>query len=304
MGGLVASVLVSAVLKAGYTAAGIAFTPSAEAQFVQFDVLFTNMANTLHGLLIIFGADFFGQPAHRPLTVLALLNAAIVGVVVWLLWRSRRDEALVKKPQALWLRFVLLLAVGVLLVVTVSTISVGTSTYRYLVLLPYLAVLTLVLAPLGARRQKVVGVALLVSAVMSVGMMVVRPAVVIPGPVINRGNTDNFQLIAALEKRQLTKGYGQYWDASINTYLSGNRLTAVPVICGATDQTRPLRWLVAESQFTKPASRSFIVYDPLYADQGMCPPVKLIKQFGTPVEQFTVANKTVLVYDRDVLAGQ
>lgn len=283
-------------------AAGISLPSGAPAAFVPFEKLPDSITAALHSLFIIFGADFWGKTITKPLTIMYLCNAFVLGALLWGVAHWLR-QAGGKKMQDTrrWICFFAATFAGSLALYAVSTMSIGTSTYRYLILLPFIGLVLLpaVIANSTERARRLITALLLAAVLLNVGAFTLRPRAVI-GTVVNQANADNYAVLRVLTAHHLTKGYANYWDANINSYLSKGTIDVVPVICDS-QAYKPLRWLDTESQITKQSSRSFLILNPQFIGQGLCDAHTTATILGTPQETITVNSTRILIYGHDVL---
>lgn len=72
-------------------------------------------------------------------------------------------------------------------------------------------------------------------------------------------NKQNYQLIDYLKANELDFGFGSYWEANINTYLSGESIIIRPVFI-THGQMTPMRWTSALSWYeTSSVNKYFII---------------------------------------------
>jgi hypothetical protein len=195
-----------------------------------------------------------------------------------------------------WCVVVALLPLCCLLVYASTDQSLVPGTTRYVVMaLPECAVLLGVLARSMTRRQ-MAALGLLVAC--GVGLSVrdtVRAARDTTG--VNP-NQAELRLVETVQDRGLVRGYGDFWNANIVTYLSGYTLDVVPVGCRDT-RTESFVWFVDSTRFRSRAPRSFYVSEER-PGLGTCPLDQVLAQFGPPIDQITVGAREILVYDYDI----
>jgi hypothetical protein len=73
-----------------------------------------------------------------------------------------------------------------------------------------------------------------------------------------RPNTQEFATIDFLSAHNLTYGYGDYWDASIYTYLSQENVTILPVLF-TNDSITPYKWLTCERWYQSRPDSYFVI---------------------------------------------
>ncbi len=242
-------------------------------------------------VLVLFGADFLGQPFRSVTTVEALVHLASVVLAVWAVWIAARgffrDSDLVNA----------LLAVGLVINLTgflVSTRVVNISSAREIAaVLPLGAVLAarLLSARLAAARLiPLLLVGLLGYAAILGQEVTARPA---PNPAQ--------QLADWLVARHFHDGLAGYWQASVTTLSSRGRVQVSPV-CGTGRRLALDPWEINTSWYD-PARRyaNFLVIGGI----GSCgnPSEAQAKAvFGPPAQTYQVGEFKVLVWPENLLA--
>jgi hypothetical protein len=269
--------------------------------------------SSLHGYLIAYGADFFGQPVFRLETLVAAINASILGFILYKVFCLRHA---IKRPNIhslslprLWLAFFACLMALVFLVYTSSTLAAADS-YRFFIVSIYASV-TFIVAILSLSKHaamKFIVSTLLVAGTLFNLHTVTLTKNVAEQPYVagNVGNTVNSYIINVIRSTGLEKGYGSYWHGNINTYLSNGRITFLPTLC-ENGETLQFHWLIDGGDFDRPANRTFYLIDP---DIPLPPPIwpptcnekELKAQFGEPEQTLKLHNKTILVFDYDLLS--
>ena len=259
------------------------------------------------GVLLLYGADFFGQPTVAA-TILALLHLAGVVLVAWALARALRaflDAEMVL--QVLTAAFVLLLAAYV-----TSGAAVELSRTREIVgVLPIGAVLAgrlvagglvarLAAARLAAARRAgrwLVPAGIAVVACYAGGAVYEAAQPPVPGP--------NQMVASWLRAHHLTSGIAGYWEANIITADSAGQVQ-VGAVCRAGRKVRVLAWEAKKSVYDRRRREaSFFIYSPLDARSAPFDspsPAEARATFGPPAETFQVAGDTVLVWPTNLLA--
>ena len=246
------------------------------------------------GGLQLFEADVISNGLSlRPGPVLNLAVLACVLLYPVALWRRR--VSLREEP---WKWFFGLYALLVPAVYVFSDQAGDLASARYLVLLPFLFVLVIGLgldALTGPRLRTgalaLVATALAANLAGTVDDYLDRPG----GP-----NRLNARIVDVARQNGLTKGYADYWQSNINTYLSHDRIDFIQVQCERS-RLVPHRWLTDDGVYAKPATRTFYLWEGEGIGSG-CPYDELIQQFGEPAEQLPVVDGVrLLVYDYDLL---
>lgn len=231
-------------------------------------------------VLVLFGADFFGQPSLIG-TVLALLHLAAVAVAALALvggilgFFSRLDLT----GQVLVAGTLIMLGAGVF-----STHVPNPSfAHEIAVVLPFCAVLSgrLLAGPLiRARLEPVLAVGL----AAYLGALCYA-ATGVPAPAQNQAVAD--WLVA----HHLTEGLAGYWEADSVTFDSGGRVTVAPLALGTT---AIYRW-EAKAAWFDPRSRyaNFFVAK---APSTAAPP-----GFGPPAQTYHYQEYTIMVWHKNLL---
>ena len=292
------------------------------------------------GVLLLFGADFFGQPTVAA-TALALLHLAGVVLVAWALARALRtflDAEMVL--QVLTVAFVLLLAAyvtsGVAIELTrtreiVGVLPIGAVLAGRLVagrLVARLAAARLAAARLAAGRLAAgrLAAARVAAARVAAGRpaasRLARPAsrwLVAAGVALvacyaggavyeaaQLPGPDPNQVVASwLQAHHLTSGIAGYWEANSITADSAGQVQ-VGAVCRAGRKVRVLAWEAKKSLYDRRRrDASFFVYSPLDArsDPFDSPSsAEARATFGPPAQTYQVAGDTVLVWPTNLLA--
>lgn len=274
----------------GFEAAG------GDVAFISLTQVWPHLELLIQGTLTIFRADFFSKRLIGFASVHALLGLAVVLAVVafpFLTWRG-------KEHGVPWRWFFGLIPAFTAAVFVFSNQTVDLGSSRFLVLVPFLAVLLVALILQGAnpRVRRLGGAILLLAAVTNLSSSARSFSRPPAGP-----NSANYVTIDAARMSGLSKGYAEYWSSNINTYLSGDRIDFIQVECAAPPRLSPFAWLTDDAILRKPASRSFYLYDAANFG-GACNRDDVIRQFGLPAEVRPInATRELLVYDYDLAAN-
>ena len=266
--------------------------------FVAFSDFGNNLMNALHSLLYIFGINFFGQPVASAETVASFICAVVLIVtIVTSIERLRSPDA---QPELTVLCALFWFAV---IAYAVSSFNLGTvQTFRYLAIVPFLAIpiLSVRLSLLGLSRVSRIA---LVSAtgfaaavcigVNGLGSVSAAAATMIGW---SNNNTYNLQLTDALKSAGVSKGYAEYWNSHINTYLSGGNVSIQPVLCdGGT--TVPYQAFVDYDALVKPSTKSFYMFVP---KAPLCTEAQVQSQFGEPSKRLNLSGNEIWIYNYDI----
>ncbi len=245
---------------------------------------------TFQGLLLLFGADFFGQTAGLT-AALAGLHLAGLALAAWAtcaaLRRFGEADLATQLP-----------AVAIVLTLTAYLFGIRAedifSTRDITALLPFGAVLAgrlLAGRLVTARLLPALGV-ILMAYVISLGQVVAQP----PAP------PDSARLAGWLADHHLTYGLAGYWDANVTTLATGGRIQLLSVLASGGQITGDY-WEVRTSWYDPRAHyANFIVLVPPPAGFGRYPTVASVRRtFGQPAQVYYVGQYTILVWDKNLL---
>jgi hypothetical protein len=244
------------------------------------------------GLLLLFGADFFGSNLGM-VAMFAMLHGLGLGLAGWAACLAARQFAGRRDLVAQ----LLVAGVAVNLAGYVSSTRAVDihSTREIAAVLPFGAVLT---ARLLARRLDAAGVvpALLIALtgyLACLGREMAQPAQPAQGQ----------QLASWLAAHQLYYGLAGYWQAASTTLASGGRVDVVPVQSGHGTVSRG-GW-EADTAWYDPGlhTATFVVLPP--GAPGLADPWSSDVQaaFGQPARIYAAGPYTVLVWNRNLLEG-
>ncbi len=290
------------------TTAGIVIIPQ-PAIFVAYGQLFSQVATAIQSVLIIFGADITGRVVLNFVTIVYLLNLFLLAIVSFQVVKNLRlrftDKSLEKNDSQLWMSFLAFVIVFALAVYTFSNQAINIETYRYLIIVPFVAVilLSMGIGQWSKTLRSIISIVLVISIIgnISVSVATAKGHDLILISNTDKGNYQNFDLIRALEAKGLSKGYAQYWDANINAYLSKGKLVILPIVCTPSNTSEPYDWFINASLLKKPSARTFLITDiGNVPSSPMCSSESLSLQFGTSTSSFMIDSYKVYVYNYDI----
>jgi hypothetical protein len=293
LGAALISVPVSLLLVGVASGLGGFATVPLQASFARVDELPGNAALALEGVLVLFGANFFGQPIASPGTLLLLVHLTGVAFVAltcrWVLraWREGREPDRVTQ--------VLLVGMAVdVAAYLFSNQAIDLRTSRYLI--PFLAFGAVLAGRVGADRLwagrlRAAGAAIGVAYVLLTAVSLRTP----PAP------SPEAELGAFLQRHHLQYGVAAYWQASTVTVQSGGRVRVRAVLA-----THPLPTAYAwesEGSWYDPSlpgnDARFVVRDTL--DPRSVDRAAIETAFGAPAEEYRVGRYEVFVWHRNLL---
>ena len=243
---------------------------------------------TVYNVLILFGADFIGQPMGIS-AIFALLHLVGVALGFGALWLGLRGffTRMDRVNQALVAGTVFILVAGTFGLYSGAVIGA----HDIIPVLPFCAVLAgRLLGPrLAALRLEPVLAAGLVVMLAALGYNDIQPKAVPPST----------QLAGWLEAHHLTMGLGGYWESNITTLDSGGRVRVVSTVNnGTTAQAYE-----SSAEWFNPAryQANFIVSYSRSTDPSPVKPSVVRAWYGTPAHVYHFEDYTIMVYDYNLL---
>jgi hypothetical protein len=300
-------VILSKILTIIGKSAGIIINTDAESIYVTFESIINNILTSFHGMFYMFGADFPGREVGNIVTFGMMLNAALLVLTIYAAVRFKklfRIKRLIDAPLAkLWALFFILVLSTVFAVYTSSSL-VSLGGYRFYLLFAWLAATYLSIA-MGAvkNRQVAIGVSilLLLATLFNLAYTVVGQSTKgQPEVMANRKNQVNYALVEKLDQLGLNKGYANFWQANINTYLSSGKILFLSVTCTENGQTTPFKWLTTSSRLEKHSDNSFYLLDPYIAGIKTCTQEDVVRQFNEPESTVDLGGRTLMIFNYDI----
>jgi hypothetical protein len=263
------------------------------ASFAPIEDMPRNVALTVEGILLLFGANFFGQPLVSVDTLSILVHvlglAFVLLAIRWAVRSWRQGEEQDRVTQVLLVAMALDVAAHLF-----SNQAIDLMTSRYLI--PFLAFGAVLAGRVGADRllagrwrTAAAGVAL--AYVLFLGLSLRTPA----------APTPEVELASFLEQHHLTYGVAAYWQASTVTVQSGGKVRVRAVRDGHPSPSAYI-W-EAEAFWYDPRlagnDARFVVRDTL--DSRSVDRSTVEAAFGTPTSIYEVGQYEVLVWDRNLL---
>jgi hypothetical protein len=274
------------------------YMPAPAAQVAQAGTIVRNTGITAQGLLLLGGADFLGlrltvSTAFTMLHVVGVgLAACGTGLAVWRFWR---DRDLITQ----------LLVVGIAINLAVYLLSTKansvTQTREIAAVLPFSAVLAgrMLAGPLLSGWLKAARIAPILLIVL-LGYLAGLAHEVSQPPVA----AQNSSLTSWLVARHLHTGLSGYWESNVVTLTSGDRVQ-IRTVSSSRGRLTPST-LESKAQWYDPArsSANFVVLFPGVAGYpGYTSERAVLATFGPPARTYHVGAYTVLVWNRNLLAG-
>lgn len=118
----------------------------------------------------------------------------------------------------------------------------------------------------------------------------------------------NLLIIKTVQENGLNYGYTSYWNAGINTFLSGSTTQLIQVAC-VNHQIKAFKWLAAQSWFDSNSyhGKTFLMIDyggSLTPEIESCNLTDITKQFGKPAKTVAIPypneNLSLIIFDYDI----
>jgi hypothetical protein len=245
---------------------------------------------TVYNLLILFGADFFGQQTVVGV-ILALLHLTGVALALWGLLIGLSGffgRAADRVTQVLVAGTVIILAAGIF----GNYMSKIVGAHEIVTVLPFCAVLAGRLLGGGLVKARLVPV-LAVGLACYLGALAYNDTQPVQAPL-------HADLADWLEAHHLTTGLAPYWESNITSLNSGGRVRLAPLKPGGAS-ANPYE---SDSAWYNPAvSRAnFVVtVSAPPSDASLVTPAQVHAQFGPPARTYHFKEYTVMVYDYNLL---
>lgn len=308
LGGALFSLLVSRGVSSIAARVGL-FTPQGSSvTIIPLSHLVGEFITTVDEMTTIFGVNISGVRILSMSGVASILNLAIIIVVaVWFaifVYRHRKRQLDFEGRQSSPFIFLSLFFGALYILVFIACLLNGEDDYRYFVMSVYLLAM-LAAFVVGTLRKRALAFTVLVWAAICINL---ATSVFALTPMQkanasgNKANAANYALIEKIKMLGLSKGYVNYWDGNINTYLSDGSIKFLPVTCVNNRTTKLLYLLVDTNLFSQPASRSFYIVDPRLTSPPNCPERQVVAQFGKPQQVVYLQGKTILIYNYDLIS--
>ena len=286
----VASFALAHLIVSGIHAAGGFYLPGPKngLGFAPISALPAQSWDTVYNVLILFGADFIGQPMGIS-AAFALLHLVGVALGFGALWMGVRGffTRMDRVNQTLVAGTIFILIAGAFGLYSGAVIGA----HDIIPVLPFCAVLAgrLFGPRLVALRLEPVLAAGLIVMLAALGYNDIQPKAVPPST----------QLTAWLEDHHLTSGLGGYWESNITTLDSGGRVRVVSTVNNGTT-AQPYE---SSAEWFNPAKyqANFIVSYSASTDPSPVKPSVVRAWYGPPAHVYHFEDYTIMVYDYNLL---
>lgn len=292
------------------------------ATFAPIKTIPASLSLTWHGLIDTLNVDFWGWPIVNRVTKLIDLSF-VVGVVL-----LHFNRGVLRSLRSNLLHQLLILQVFFtigLFAFSTNSVGVGLSFTHYFVIIPFYLALIAALAIASREKSRftnniiLAGIGLLI--IVSIGQNYVlytdrnsNPANSYSMPVPleandigppNYHNSVNLLIAKVAVDNGLTKGYTDYWSASINTYFTHGKVQFLQAWCGTDNKVEPYDQLLDTRTLYLPAKSTFFLYNNMASisssDAWCGGPTHLLDQFGPPAKIIPVTSGiSFYVYNYDI----
>lgn len=311
VGVLLAGLVLTKIYGLLFARLGVRLLPNGASAIIPAGQLFANVQNAIGAFFANFNGNLFG--ADFRVVSLKLLVPLLSGVVLACLALAALAHSLKHSLSKVFALRTLLAGVAVALVLTITLTPIGSTPFtedlngRYFLLLPPLLAPLMTEYMLHLSKSKGSRAARLIAAALCAGLLVMV-ALNTYGATLGAlhrkktvGNSVNYGIVNAIEGAGYTKGYADYWQGPINTYLSNNRVHFLQTSC--TDGIiSPYHWLVNDADFSLKAARTFYILDPSLTNPSSCSLQNISQHYGAPQRVITYQGRSILLYDYDILA--
>lgn len=250
---------------------------------LEFSKIGSNVSLTIQGYLQLFGAFFFGGSPTSPRTLIVMLHllglAAFIFVITRTIKRIKSNET--GRLEQILLSIIFINTAEYLL----SNMPIDLNTTRYL--LPSFIAGAVLVGKYGLtdsllKYNKIITASSLVYAITFF-------------QIVHIDKRMHDQLKNELIAKNLSHGYGMYWDSSAVTVLSGEKVRIRPIL-NNNSRLESMEWLTEKGWYKAPSN--FIVIDK--SNYGGLNENDIQAYIGTADSKFNVGNYTVMVWDRDI----
>lgn len=286
----VVSFALAHLIVAGIHAAGGFYLPGPKngLGFAPISTMPAHTWATVYNVLILFGADFIGQPMGIS-AIFALLHLVGVALGFGALWIGARGffSRMDRVNQMLVAGTVFILIAGAFGLYADAV----TGAHDIIPVLPFCAVLAgrLFGERLAALRLEPVLAAGLVVMLAALAYNDIQPKAVPPST----------QLAAWLEAHHLTMGLGGYWESNITTLDTGGRVRMVSTVGNGTTAQE----YESSAEWFNPAKyqANFVVAYSASTDPSPVKPSVVRAWYGPPAHVYHFEDYTIMVYDYNLL---
>jgi hypothetical protein len=206
----------------------------------------------INNLLILYSSNLFmalnGSTALGIFELLSLISSLLLICLIFARYK-KFDDSKIKNIYLLGILIILSILIPYMLV-----FGINQSTERYLTIIIVFTFMLISFLYLIEDKYKKITI-FLILCLMLVNMLNNFNYV---DKLNYHPNNDEYELISYLKLNNLSYGYGNYWDANINTYLSKEDVVIRPVYF-SEDGIRPMRQISDEDWYDSIPNQYFII---------------------------------------------
>jgi len=304
------SVLVSQILRSTIARIGL-FTPGSlltVPKLLSLKNITTNLYYAFKSYAYIFGAlRNLQYPSSIWSNVSLFLNGSLITILPFVLIyvyliKGHRYKSIFKnkilKPKTL---IVIILSIVMIFdFVSYALVDGGnTVSYRYLIVLVFAYIVLISIGVANLKKAKIIFIPIILAAII-VNLINTYNYVNLTTSLNSAPpNSSSIHLITVLDKLKLYKGFGNYWNGDINTYLSDGKINFIPIAC-VNGISKPDYLLFNSAELNKHTLRSFYLIEPNITSPVSCSFRQVVNQFGKPTKVIKYKDKTLLIYNYDL----
>lgn len=258
---------------------------------IRFDD-YTNVTHKIANLpftLLSFTGNSFFRAVIKPTTVAKFLGASLTVLGLYGLYAIAQDKTLEK------FEFIKIFPFIAALNLIVWLFS-DRSSDHYLIMLPFILAIGLAYLLCKTKFLKWLIISLALAAVVGNSAIIAKDYLHAKRSSYSP-NSANYELITEVNRLGLTKGYVEFWDGPINTYLSGNKVKFIQTLC-YEQKLYINHWYLSASEYSAQSQKSFFTLNTAFP-QG-CSEAIITKQLGDPSQIVTYKNYRFYIYDYDI----
>ena len=263
---------------------GYHFIPN-QLMFVQFDKLGNNIKLFIESILVVMQSDFFGQNIFSYKTITEMIHAALFILFSVFAFIHIKMTALKDNSDIVNLSLFSIFATCLAFVFSTQPVDIFTSRY----LLDILFFVTILFSYLSTIYYKKISYVLFFSSLLIMSYFIYEST---NAP--HNKNKNYIKVIKFLEKRKLTYGLADYWNAAPFTFLSNSVVKVRQVVTNSDGLITPYAWL-SDSRWYKNITH------PQFLIVGKSGNVDIkssvaIKNYGPPKQIQVIAGYKIFIY--------
>jgi len=301
------SILLSYVIRFISNKSGYFYIYDEAASFVSFQQFLKNISSFFEVILSMFSANFFGKQIFSVDGIFSLINLFFIILTIYGLTVSFSKG--IKKNHL----FDLFISQSLIITIAAYLFSVLVliETSRYLILVFFLSIFLLrnAIIDIKKRSNSLATIIVLLGIFVSIfNFFTISKQYFYYKPIRDEYPT-NFYLIDNLIMNGVSYGFSGYWNSSVNTFLSDDRIKILQIICQSGKMT-PFTWNMSTKMYNyNYVGDTFLIYpldtNPIEGVTAIdgnffsgCNEKNIIDQFGEPKKTLNLSaeNRSWKVY--------